>query len=181
MIIDLKFTVNNTSDVYPEIAVYYNNKLIIEKIQLINCGNVDDPLAKTQTVSFQIDIDDSNKICDHFIKIQSLNILDKHKVNSDFGFQLRRTVIDKIELSYYNIGLASFNPVTDKYIETHLKSANKLNEIEFINEKKIHVIRGKWANYVNLTDGWLELKFQTPLYHWLVNNNFGSQLEILQY
>lgn len=175
MIVDLKFTSNRTIEVAPEIAIYYNDELKKNKIQLSECGSVDDPEAKMQSVIIEID-DSKEKIQDHFFKIQSLNIDNKYKTTSDFGFQLRSVIVNGTDLRYYIIDSTSFNPADPSYIENYLKSANKLHELETIGGSQVHVNKGMYANYVNLTGGWLELKFQTPLYYWIVRQNFGRQL-----
>ena len=174
MLIELHFTANSGVIFRPEIDIYYNGELKISKLVLDNCGSVDDPVAKTKNAVLEINPNVTNNHC---IKIQSLNISNEYKTNFDFGFQVRHVVADGVELGTYGVNYTCVNPADDSYIEYFVEPLGRLNEIEIINGCAMHVTKGYWANYVNLTGGWIEFEFQTPIYHWLLKQKFGQQLE----
>lgn len=171
MLIELYFTASSGVNVQPEIAIYYNNKLKTSRVILDDC-DLNSSVVKTKKVALNIDVNCTK----HHIKIQSLNILNEYKVDADFGFQLRHVVADGVELGNYGIDYTCVNPAEKSYIKHFLEPAGRLHELEIINDNAMHVTRGYWANYVNLPNGWLEFEFQTPLYHWILNQQFGRQL-----
>ena len=169
------FCVRTSADVYPCIQILIDQVSIIDELCLNQAGSVDNPTANIQWVTIQSPIAD-NILAEHTIKVQALNINDSVKNQGDFGFQVREVHINGIFLENYCQNSTVYKPIySPNYISDFLQPANKLNEIEYINNYPYHVERGEYANYVNSKNGWFELKFKTPLYNWIaVENNFGA-------
>ena len=174
MQIKLGFTVNSTCEQKPIIAVSIDNEVVIDSLLLANCGKVDDLNALMQILNFNVDINDT--IPDtHFIRVQGLNLFDEYKTYGDFGIQVRYVEINGINLEYFFKQFIAYNPIQDQsYVDNYLRPQNKLHELEVINNQLTHVTRGDYDNYINLKNGWIDIKFQTPLYNWIIDNNFGS-------
>jgi hypothetical protein len=164
----------------PHITIEFNGQLIKTDIELDDCGCADDLSAKLQYIEIDAPIDDSID-SEHWLIIYGLNLFDKYKTNGDFGIQLRYIEINNINLDYFSLKeTIAYNPIPDEsYIDFYLKKHDKLHELEIIDGKKIHVTRGNYANYINLEHGRIEFKFKTPIYFWLLENNFGKIPEAL--
>lgn len=174
MQIKLGFTVNSQCEQKPIVAVSVDNTVVINSLLLANCGKVDDVNASIQILNFNVDINDAIPGT-HFIRIQGLNLFDEYKTNGDFGIQVRYIEINGINLEYFFKQFVAYNPIQDQgYVDNYLSPQNKLHELEVINHQLTHVTHGDYANYINLKNGWIDIKFQTPLYNWIIDNNFGA-------
>jgi hypothetical protein len=174
MQIKLGFTINSHCEQKPIIAVSVDNVLVIDSLLLANCGNVNDLDAVMQILNFNVDIDDTTPGT-HIIKIQGLNLFDEYKTYGDFGIQVRYIEINEINFEYFFKQFVAYNPIQDQgYVDNYLIPQNKLHELEVINNQLMHVTRGDYANYINLKNGWIDIKFQTPLYNWIIDNDFGA-------
>jgi len=175
MQISLGFTQNSAAGEKPRVNIMLNDQVLMNNLLLDNCGCVDDPTAKIQYVTMDSDIDNSVNQ-EHILKIQGLNLFEYLKTsNTDFGFQVRCLELNGIDMEYFSKVSAAYNPIIDiGYIKNYLEPNDKLCELELINGRLMHVVRGEYANYVNHQGGWVEFKFKTPLYNWLLDINFGN-------
>lgn len=171
MLIELGFAVNTSVNQYPIINVELDGIQYINNQTLDNAGKVTDDNADLQQVIFDTDIIDGL----HKLKIQSTNINETFKSQGDFGFQLRSIRINKVDLEWFWKPTVSYNPVPNQgYLDHYIIPQNLVHEIEKHNDVLTHVRRGDYANYINLPGGYIELEFVTPLYKWLLSNNFGN-------
>lgn len=174
MRIELGMTANSCVEEKPSVKVVVDGMTIIENIILDTCGSVDDPAASLQTIIIDAPIDDDLPQ-EHILQVHAENILDGYKTLGDFGFQVRSIKLDGVDLEWFFKDSTTYNPIIDKnYIDHYLATNDRLHEIESIDGQKMHVVRGDYANYVNMPHGWFELKFQCPLYQWFLERNFGS-------
>lgn len=173
------FCIKTSTNVYPCVQIFIDQVSVIDELWLDQAGSVDDPLAKMQYITIQSPILDSRP-AEHVVKIKALNINDNMKKLGDFGFQVRQVSINDndsdSDIWDFFQNNAVFRPIySSSYITEYMIPADKLNELEYINNYPFHVERGRYANYVNAKDGWYELPFATPLYEWVaIKNNFGD-------
>ena len=143
-------------------------------LELDTCGLSDDPHAKMQYATLDSKIND-NLPGDHCIRITGLNLFNEYKTHGDFGIQVRYLEINQVNLDYFVKDLIAFNPIQDLgYIKNYLEPQRRTHELVYIDEKPVHVTQGEYANYINLKDGFIEFHFRTPLYQWLLDQDFGQ-------
>jgi hypothetical protein len=176
VLIDLGFAVNTSVDQYPTVDIELDGVQLVSNLILDQAGKVDDPLADLQ----QVILNANNIDGPHRLKIQSTNINENLKTHGDFGFQLRSIKINNIDLEWFWKPTVSYNPVPNQgYIDHYILPQNLSHEIEDHDGVLVHVRRRDFANYINLPNGYIELDFVTPLYQWVLSNNFGNLTQSL--
>jgi hypothetical protein len=174
MNIELGFAISTAIDEYPIVRITFNNSIVADNLVLNQCCNIDNKFGKLQFYNFDVNVND-DEINHHVIKVQGLNILDKNKINGDFGFQIRAVKINNVILDQFVKPGITYNTINNfDYITHFMIPNNLLHELESVKGELMHVKRGHYANYINSANGWFELDFETPLYNWIARANYGK-------
>lgn len=173
--IDLGFCVrqgNNT--LWPCVDVIFNQQTMITNLILNLAGSVDDPSANMQWVHLDTSEFDSDSK-KHCLKVYEKNIASADKTLGDFGFQIRSIRINGVIMEQFLRPSQVVNPVLEQsYIDEFIRPQQRTHEIKPYRNGLAHIEQGDTANYVNSPGGWFEFNFETPLYQWIVANNFGA-------
>jgi hypothetical protein len=172
--IELGFCIRTQIETVPEVMVKLNDQDLTGAIALQDAGLVDDLAAPMHWVKILTDFDETQKN-GYLLKVLALNIDENHKVDGDFGFQIRSIRINGVILEHFLRPGRTYNPIQHySYVTNFLEPNHRLDEIEILDGVLMHVESGNYANYVNSANGWFELDFSTPIYNWIVDNNFGD-------
>lgn len=160
----LGFTQNSVGDERPIIQIRIDGIVIVDDLIIDQCGSVADITADMKIITCEADIDD-NILGSHRISMFGKNLCYPHNKSGDLGVQLRWVEIQGINLDYfYKTGIA--------YLPANY--ASNPDELQMVDGRLMQVVAGESANYVNTNDGWTDFIFETPIYNWLLKNNFGK-------
>jgi|SaaInlV_150m_DNA_3_1039698.scaffolds.fasta_scaffold12277_4 hypothetical protein len=145
----------------PSVEVILNDHILLAT----NLNNVNSHGIHTITFDHPLDVVNTLKIIGTDI---SKDPGDNH------GFTIVSIMIDNIDLSYFSRYGTVYRPIyDDSYIDNYIIPNNKLNEISTINGSKFHIESGNYVNYINSSNGFYELVFETPINRWLHRMHFG--------
>lgn len=181
MNVRIGFSCKSHSSVKPIIRIDCNNRVLISSETLSNASEMDNESPTLHYVNFDIAnvLQESNTI-----KVSELNITHDLKSEGEFGFRVDHIIIDNIDISYFYIGGTVHAPIPNNDINDgfaqYLINNNKGDAIIDVNGNLTFVESGEYVNYVNMPLGHFEFTFKSPVYQWLLSQNFGYSFTILR-
>jgi len=108
----------------------------------------------------------------HYLEIIADNI--SSDAGDNHGFSVVSIIIDDVDTSYFLRNGTVYTPIYDtSYIKNYIKPNNLIHELMMIDTNVFQVSSGEYVNYVNSTNGVYKFTFETPLYKWLYDIQFG--------